>query len=191
MCAIAEEKAALRRQIRNQLTRLPEEERQKSDRALFEQFLSLPELERVKTVFAFWGIGPREPETRFLVEELNLRGITVGLPRMLPGRGMEVRRYHPESPLVLAGFGLLEPDISCPLIEKKDVDLVLVPALCYDRQGYRLGFGGGYYDRWLADCPARKIGLCREAMLQNRVPVEEHDIRVDLLVTETGCLSPA
>lgn len=187
--AIAEEKAALRRQIRSQLLALSEEARKTSDRALFDRFLALPQLEQMKTVFAFWGVPKREPETGFLVTELNARGITVGLPRMLPGRGMEVRRYDPDVPLVSAGFGLLEPEESCSLIEKADIDLVLVPALCYDRWGYRLGFGGGYYDRWLADCSALKVGLCREMVLQQRVPVEEHDSRVDLLLTETACLS--
>ena len=166
-----------------------EQERRKSDWALFEQFLSLPQLEQTKTVFAFWGIGPREPETSLLIQQLNCRGITVGLPRMLPGRGMEVCQYDPSIPLVPVAFGLLEPDVSCPRIEKKAIDLVLVPALCYDRCGYRLGFGGGYYDRWLADCSALKVGLCREKVLQHRVPVEEHDSRVDILLTETACLS--
>ena len=189
MSVIAEEKAALRRRIRAQLAQMPEEERRESDRALFARFLSLPQLEEVKTVFAFWGVASREPETSLLVEQLSRRGITVGLPRMLPGRGMEVRRYDPAAAMVPAGFGLLEPDVSCPRMEKKDIDLVLVPALCYDRHGYRLGFGGGYYDRWLADCAALKVGLCREKVLQHRVPVEVHDSRVDLLLTETACLS--
>ena len=189
MSAIAEEKAALRRRIRTQLTDLTEEERRESDRALFQRFLALPQLKQVKTVFAFWGVQPREPETSLLIAQLNRRGITVGLPRMLSERGMEVRRYEPMSPLVAVGFGLLEPDANCSLIEKEDVDLVLVPALCYDQLGYRLGFGGGYYDRWLEDCSALKVGLCREKVLQHRVPVERHDSRVDLLLTESACLS--
>lgn len=189
MSAIVEEKAALRRQLRTQLSALSAEERRASDQALFARFLALPQLERVSTVFAFWGVPEREPETRLLVAALTARGIAVGLPRMLPQRGMEVRRYDPSIPLVSAGFGIQEPDLQCPLIEKKDIGLVLVPALCYDRRGYRLGFGGGYYDRWLADCAAWKVGLCRENVLQDRVPTEEHDSRVDLLITETGCLS--
>lgn len=189
MSAIVEEKAALRRQIRTQLCALSTEERTASDQALFARFLALPQLERVNTVFAFWGVPEREPETRLLVTELTARGITVGLPRMLPKRGMEVRQYDPSIPLVSAGFGIQEPDLRCAIIEKKDIDLILVPALCYDRQGYRLGFGGGYYDRWLAGCTAWKVGLCRENVLQDRVPTEEYDSRVDLLITEARCLS--
>ena len=65
----------------------------------------------------------------------------------------------------------------------------LVPGLCYDREGYRLGFGGGYYDRWLAGCSGWKVGLCRAALLQDRLPRGPYDIPVDLVVTEEECLS--
>ena len=66
---------------------------------------------------------------------------------------------------------------------------MLVPAVCYDRRGYRLGFGGGYYDRWLADFSGVRVGLCRGAVLQDRVPTEAHDARVDILLTEEESLS--
>lgn len=59
-----------------------------------------------------------------------------------------------------------------------------MPAVCYDRRGYRLGFGGGYYDRWLEHFAGFRVGLCRKAVLQDRVPTEAHDSRVDLLITE-------
>ena len=74
-------------------------------------------------------------------------------------------------------------------MDKGEIDLALVPAVCYDRRGYRLGFGGGYYDRWLADFAGFRVGLCRAAVLQERVPTEAHDSRVDLLLTEEESLS--
>ena len=66
---------------------------------------------------------------------------------------------------------------------------MLVPAVCYDRRGYRLGFGGGYYDRWLEGFSGVTAGLCREAVLQDEVPIEAHDARVDILLTEEESLS--
>ena len=53
---------------------------------------------------------------------------------------------------------------------------------CYDREGYRLGFGGGYYDRWLAGCSGWKVGLCRAALLQDRLPRGPYDIPVLSLI---------
>ena len=183
------EKGALRRRVREQLSALTPEELVQSDNALFARFLALPQVEAAKTVFAFWGIPGKEPDTARLVRELVRRGKTVGLPRMLPEHRMEVRRYDPDKPLVTASFGISEPGEDCPLIRREDIALALVPAMCYDRRGFRLGFGGGYYDRWLTGFAGVAVGLCREAVLQERVPVEGHDARVDFLLTEGESLS--
>ena len=183
------EKKALRRRVREQLSALSRSELVRSDDALFEKFLSLPQVEEAQTVFAFWGIPGKEPDTARIVRELVRRGKTVGLPRMLPDHRMEVRRYDPDRPLVSVSFGISEPGEDCPLIAREAINLVLVPAVCYDRRGYRLGFGGGYYDRWLAGFSGVTVGLCREAVLQEAVPTEAHDARVDLLLTEGECLS--
>jgi len=142
-------------------------------------------VEAASTIFAFWGIPGREPETGRLVQALTARGKRVGLPRMLPGRQMEVRLYDPDRPLVPAAFGILEPPADAPLLPRADIGLALVPAVCYDRSGFRLGFGGGYYDRWLSGFSGFTVGLCRDCVLQDRVPTEDHDCRVDLLLTET------
>lgn len=183
------EKRRLRRQARERLEALPPQERQAGDDALFARFLALPQVEEADTIFAFWGVPGREPDTARLVQELVRRGKTVALPRMLPGRRMEARRFEPDRPLVSAAFGISEPGEDCPLLEPGDIGLALVPAVCYDRRGYRLGFGGGYYDRWLENFSGFAVGLCREIVLQDRVPVEAHDARVDLLLTERGSLS--
>ena len=186
---IAEEKKQLRGSVRKTLATIPQEELTRSDDALFARFLALPQVQQAKTIFAFWGIPGKEPETARMIQTLVSQGKRVGLPRMLPGRGMEVRGYASDRPLVPAAFGLLEPDEQAPLLERAAIDLILVPGLCYDREGYRLGFGGGYYDRWLAGCSGWKVGLCRAALLQDRLPRGPYDIPVDLVVTEEECLS--
>jgi 5-formyltetrahydrofolate cyclo-ligase len=180
-----EEKAALRKAIWAELAKLSPEEMAVSDEALFENFLALPEVQNAKVIFAFWGIPGKEPNTRLLIEKLLSQGKIVGLPRMMPGRQMEVRRYDPAIPMVKAAFGIEEPSTDCPLIPKQDVDFVLTPAVAYDRRGYRTGFGGGYYDRWLEHYEGVKIGLCPEKVLRDHVPVEPHDTHVDAVVTET------
>lgn len=183
------EKKELRQAVRRRLAALSPEELVRSDEALFERFLALPQVEAAGTVFAFWGIPGKEPDTAHLIGELVRRGRRVGLPRMLPEHRMEVRQYCPDRPMVQVSFGISEPGEDCPLMDREEISLVLVPAVCYDRRGYRLGFGGGYYDRWLEGFSGVKIGLCRGAVLQNQVPVEAHDARVDLLLTEEECLS--
>ena len=183
--SMKEEKAALRGKIWAALREMTPQEMADSDEALFRAFLSLPEVEEAKVFFAFKGIPGKEPDTLRLLDELVARGKIVGLPRMLPGRQMEVRRYIPGHPMVKAAFGIEEPGEDCPLIAKAEIDLVLTPAVAYDEQGFRMGFGGGYYDRWLPDFTGKTVGLCRDRVLQENVPVEPHDAHVDVVITES------
>lgn len=189
MSTMADEKKALRQRVRKELAGLSPEELKQSDEVLFARFLALPQVEKAKTIFGFWGIAGKEPDTSILIRELIARGKTICLPRMLPGHLMELPQYVPDRPLIEVGFGISEPDKDCPVLDKEQVDLVLVPAVCYDRRGYRLGFGGGYYDRWLEHFQGDTVGLCRNAVLQDTVPIEAHDSKVDVLLTETGQLT--
>lgn len=186
---IDQEKKALRSRVRQQLAGLAPEQTRAEDEVMFDRFLSLPQVKDARAIFAFWGIPGREPETALLIPRLLAMGKQVGLPRMLPQHRMEARLYDPAIPLRPVSFGIQEPGEDCPLLEKSDINLVLVPAVCYDRRGYRLGFGGGYYDRWLADFHGPRVGLCRAATLQEQVPIEAHDARVDVLIAGPDCLS--
>ena len=180
----AEEKARLRPLLRAQLSAMPEDARRAEDDTLFSAFLSLPEVEQAHTLLLFCGMDA-EPDTSRLFAPLLARGKRIVLPRMLPGRQMEVRQFYPDHPLAMHPFGILEPDECSPLIAPEDIDLVLVPALCYDKKGFRLGMGGGYYDRWLTRYSGPAMGLCREGLLQNALPFEPHDRPVDVVITPT------
>lgn len=183
-----EAKARLRGEIRARLAALSEEERRVQDAALCSAFLALPQVERARTLFLFYGVG-MEPNTAQLLTPLMARGKRVVLPRLLPGRQMDTRLYDPAIPLVPHRFGLMEPSLSCSRVPTEEIDLVLVPAMCYDRRCYRLGLGGGYYDRWLAGYSGPTVGLCRDELLQDRVPTEAHDRPVDLVLTPTTCFA--
>lgn len=67
--------------------------------------------------------------------------------------------------MAISDFGIQEPTEQAPLIRPEEIGLALVPALCYDEGGRRLGFGGGYYDRWLESFSGTTVGLCRECVL--------------------------
>ena len=178
----AECKAQLRRDIRAHLAGIPPEVRRDEDRSLFARFLSLPELDRAQTVFLFYGVGT-EPQTALLIPALLERGKQVALPRLMPQHEMQVHLYCPNRPLIPHPFGLLEPDEDCPVLSSEQIDLTLVPALCYDRSGFRLGLGGGYYDRWLPRYQGIAVGLCRAQLLQAQLPTQPHDRPVDMVIT--------
>ncbi|ASN05230.1 5-formyltetrahydrofolate cyclo-ligase [Virgibacillus necropolis] len=84
-------------------------------------------------------------------------------------------------------YNLKEPDPSISkFIEKNQLDLLIVPGLVFDQKGYRIGFGGGYYDRFLKDFSNTTVSLVSNDQLTQEIPREEFDLPVDYIVTETG-----
>lgn len=168
---------------------MPPDERRRSDDALFDRFLALPEVERARTILLYHGMGA-EPETARLIPSLLAAGKNVALPRCTGPGEMEARLVGEETELIRHPFGMLEPGEDCPLAEPRTLELVLVPGLAFDRSGGRLGQGGGFYDRYLPRCPGAKAALCRVEFLLEAVPREEHDCSVELVVTEEEVFRP-
>jgi 5-formyltetrahydrofolate cyclo-ligase len=109
-----------------------------------------------------------------------------GLPRCV-GKELRWHRWQPASPLVSGAYDILEPQPELPLLEPSDVDLMLVPAVAIDRRGYRLGYGGGYYDRLRADPLWRKIptiGIAFDFAYVAALPLEAWDLPLDAVCTE-------
>ena len=173
---VTEAKAALRRQ----LARAPRPDWE----PLLRAFLALPELETARTVLLFYGVG-KEPDTRGLIGELLGRGKTVALPRCLSGRRMEARAVTGPDDLRPGAYGIPEPGEACPVVARERIDLILTPNLCCDKQGYRLGHGAGYYDRYLEGYTGVTAALCPEERLREELPRDEFDLPVRLVLTET------
>ena len=187
---ITAEKAALRRWARDTQKGLSPARRRESDGALFARFLALPQVAAADTLLLYHGMGA-EPDTARLLPTLWAMGKRVCLPRCLPGHALEARLVGPDSVLLPHPLGMLEPGADCPLVERDELDLILVPGLAFTRSGGRLGQGGGYYDRFLAEFFGFTAALCREGLLLEHIPREEHDRRVDLVITEGGLYGPS
>lgn len=132
---------------------------------------------------AFYGVG-KEPDTTGLIQTLLDRGKRVALPVCLPESRMEARLIAGLDRLALNRYGIPEPDAACPSVSKSDIDIVLVPHLLCDRAGRRLGRGGGYYDRWLADFSGLSVAVCPAQRLVDRLPAEQTDVPVRLVLTD-------
>ena len=182
--SVIEEKKALRAKARQEAAAIPPELRRAQDKALFKAFLGLDAVKKAGSVLLFWGVGT-EPETTGLLSALLASGKKVALPRCLPARGMEARFYR-GGRLVRSPYGIPEPGEACPPADKGELAVALIPALCYDRRGYRLGHGGGYYARWLADYTGVTVGMCYKELLREELPREEHDRPVQILLTVTS-----
>jgi 5-formyltetrahydrofolate cyclo-ligase len=127
-----------------------------------------------------------------LVAAAHAAGILVGLPAVLPAGGLVFRRHEPGDLLVPGGFGTMVPPEAAPPV---DPDVVIVPLVGFDRTGTRLGYGKGHYDRTIAALRARGlsptlIGVAFSRQEVDTIPHEPHDVRLDVIVTETGILDP-
>ncbi|MBS1250377.1 MAG: putative protein YqgN [Chloroflexi bacterium] len=111
------------------------------------------------------------------------------IPRILPGNQMAFHFYDPEK-LVMHEYGMLEPSPDCPIVSHEEIDLALVPGLAFDPNGGRLGFGGGFYDRFLCDFKGVTLGVTYNALFINHVPCGEYDIPMRFVVTQKGIHNP-
>lgn len=168
----AAEKSALRAEVRGKIAALPEDYIRRSDGAIRDKILNLPEVRGAQRVFTYFSVG-REVDTRGIIQTLGAWGKKIALP-VVRGKGL----------MTFADIAEMDIADRAAVLVPGPGDILLVPALCYDRQNHRLGQGGGYYDRYLANCPAASLGLCRRELLFDRLPAERHDLPVDLVVTD-------
>jgi 5-formyltetrahydrofolate cyclo-ligase len=137
-------------------------------------------------VHTYVGVGS-EVATLTLIEELLRRGgMRIACPRVAGGDHLEHHEIRSTNDLVEGAMELLEPDPAhCPKLPVSQIDFVLVPGLAFTRDGHRLGYGRGYYDRLLAQSQATAIGLAFDAQLLDELPRETHDRAVDIVITES------
>jgi 5-formyltetrahydrofolate cyclo-ligase len=157
----------------------------KSD-AIWKRLVELPVFQRAEAAFFYITHGSEVDTTlmRRMARELGMR---VAAPRSKPGdHSMVFHWLDTEDALVPGAYGILQPEPSTPAAPPGPGVVVVVPGVVFDARGNRIGFGGGYYDRWLAGAGrgAATVGLAFHEQLAPAVPTEAHDRPVDVLVTD-------
>lgn len=180
---LRQRKRALRRAVVERRGRLSADERAEKSEAIASRVLSLPEVRAAGTVMAFWSFGS-EVETSPLIERLHGAGKRVLLPRTDADEVAAVG-YAPGDPVVATSFGAMEP-AGLEVVRPEEVDVVIAPGVAFDRRGARVGYGGGFYDRFLSrtrpDAPVVAIAFSLQVV--DEVPEGRGDRRVDAIVTE-------
>lgn len=133
--------------------------------------------------FLVYASSPVEADTRRFIAKVLSEGKTVAVPKC-EGRNMRFLTVDSLSGLVRSRFGVDEP-VNGTEITSFDGTVCIVPALRFDRNGYRLGWGGGFYDRFLVDYTGYSVGICYEQCCGD-VPTDEYDQKVDTVITENG-----
>ncbi|MCI8907697.1 MAG: 5-formyltetrahydrofolate cyclo-ligase [Angelakisella sp.] len=184
---IASEKAALRQAVGRRSALLSPNYHQRASAAICKRLLALPELLAAPAVFGFFPT-PGEPDITPVLEALLAQGRTLTLPRCLSSGVMEARQVERLAGLCPGKYGIPEPGPEHPLLPWGMLSFAILPCVTADRQGGRLGHGGGYYDRFLAWAPPdlNAAVVCFSALLAEKVPMGPLDIPIPLTITEEG-----
>lgn len=182
------EKKELRRQILEERRALPPEEKRALDASLCVALTSLPEWENCRLLLCYSPVRG-EIDLLPIARQALLCGKQVAFPISHTDR--YALSFHPVESLdeLTAGaYGIPEPPASREAITDFSGALCLVPALAFDRDGYRLGYGKGYYDRFLSEFCGISLGLVYTRFLRDRLPRAETDRAVNRILTEKGAL---
>lgn len=147
---------------------------------IFAQVEALPGFKAADTILVYWSI-PGEVETHeFIARWHGTKRIV--LPKVCGEGIMELREYAPE--YMQEGYrGIMEPSDSAPLVPASEIGFAVIPGMAFDRSGGRLGRGKGYYDRLLPSLICLKAAVAYGHQLVEEVPVEAHDVRMDMVIT--------
>ena len=184
-----EAKRALRARIRAERAALSDAERTDAADRVRDRLLALRPVAQARTVMVY-AASAEELSLDSFAESLSDAGVTVGFPLVEGAFDMSIRRIDPrdEESFVSGAFGIREPVADAPLIEPAAVDCVIVPGLAFTEDGRRIGYGGGFYDNLLprlrAGCVRIAVGFDLQGV--SDLPCEEHDERVDLVVTPSA-----
>ena len=157
--------------------------------AILERVLGLRQYRQASLIHSYISSKENEVDTRELIEISLEQGKRVVVPVLEQGKKtMAHALIESLNELVAGPWGLVQPDPAKAnwLEEQAVIDLVVVPGIAFDRRGHRIGFGGGYYDRFLADLQAVKLGLCYDDLVLQEIPNESHDVPMDIVVAQTA-----
>ena len=177
------EKAALRQILLARRKANIEADNNSDNQLITEKITTLAEVVKASVVCVYVSAAG-EVNTHTLIDRLERQGTTVVVPRILDRVHMQARRFPGWKAMEPGPMGILAPPAG-PAFSAQ-IDVAVIPGLGFSPLGHRLGFGAGYYDRWLAaQAGMVNIGVCFEFQITARIPTAAHDVTMDLVVTES------
>lgn len=178
-------KIELRSRLRKSYLALSEFERNEIDGLLIDRFVRHDLFRSAQRIFLYASHGT-EINTHHLIQEAFAFGKTIALPKCMSDGIMDFYLY--DGVLAEGKYHIPEP-IGTEILYPAENDLMIVPGLAFDENGYRIGQGGGYYDRYLSKHNCILVGFCRECNFMKQVPRMWNDLPVDFVITEKAVYS--
>ncbi|WP_127942818.1 5-formyltetrahydrofolate cyclo-ligase [Mycoplasma sp. ATU-Cv-703] len=184
-------KEAIRQQVFQKIKRLNSDVKIANERKIFQQVIDHPWVKNARVIGLYFPVE-FEVNTKALIYKLMQTGKEVCLPRVDRNLGMSMRLINSIHFPFEKYRQTRQPKSDSTIVLAKDIDVIILPGLAFDRFLTRLGFGGGHYDRYLSqNQDLKKIMLAFEAQRFDALPCENHDVKVDVVITEKqSYLSP-
>ncbi len=191
MTGVKGEKNAIRQEMLKKRLSVPSGEKEAADKLICKRLISLTSF-RFADVILLYSPIKGEPDITEAVEHAVKLGKKIAYPECSPETStMVFRIVSSPNELIKGAYGIPEPpsdaEIYIPSPEKNDI--IIVPAVCFDRHGYRIGYGKGYYDRFLTDFGGSAVGLTMSCLLKQSLPRGKYDKSVDVVITEKGVIT--
>lgn len=179
------DKQSIRKEMFALRTKMSFPDRVKASREICDKIKQLPVYQKASSILAYFAVR-NEVSLYPLIEDAWRSGKRISLPSMEQDEIIP-RLFTTPSTLEEGKFHVLEPDKSCEKIDTTKLDLVLVPGVAFDQNGYRLGFGKGHYDRFFEKLPdVYKCGIAYDVQMVETIYPEVHDIAMDIVITSNG-----
>ncbi|GEN31096.1 5-formyltetrahydrofolate cyclo-ligase [Cerasibacillus quisquiliarum] len=184
-------KVDLRDKMIEKLKQLSFSKKKEIERLLYTHLFAL-ELWQTSNIIAVTISQSIEWDTTPIITQAWKEGKTVVIPKCIPKtKEMIFYTYKEGDQLQQTYFQLWEPiPEKAALVTHDQIDLIIVPGIVFDKKGYRIGFGGGYYDRYLVNYKNATVALIHTKQLLKQIPAEYYDIPVKQLITEKGIINP-
>lgn len=180
-----ESREEIRARMRRLRAQLEAPAQEKATDRVSRHILSLDAYKNARTVMAY-AAARGELSLAPVMEDALASGKRLVLPRCEAPGVMTARWVRSMDELEEGAYGLLEPRCTCEIIPCGEIDLILAPGTAFDREGNRIGQGGGYYDRFLPGTRAARVGICHGFALFEHLHAQEHDAKMDAVVTPEG-----
>lgn len=174
------EKSRLRKQLLDSRDSLSQDFIDITSRQIQDNLRKIDAYRNAQSIGAYYSIGS-EVKTQSILQDILKSEKELSLPKVVK-KDLVFKKITSLSDLEEGNFSVMEPKESCPIMKK--IDAIIIPAISLTKDGYRLGYGFGYYDRCLSGKKMKKIALCYSKQIIKSFPHSEHDIKMDYIVTE-------
>lgn len=177
---VLSEKSLIRQNIWYKKQHISEKEKEIEAEEVFEKIESLPEFQAANAVLVYWSLPDELPTHNFIIKWSKKKQML--LP-VVKEDEMLIKPFSTKDELTQGSLGIWEPSVQKEYINK--IDLVIVPGVAFDKNKSRLGRGKGYYDKYFVNRHIKKIGICFDFQLIEKVPTDTYDIKMDKIITRS------